>query len=93
MDNQAFELSGNIVDVVSQRIFQGTVFVRNGKISEIHEQETDNTEYILPGLIDAHIHIESSMLIPSEFGRLAVAHGIRLGRAGIRPVQSAQDRD
>ncbi len=75
MDNQAFELSGNIVDVVSQRIFQGTVFVRNGKISEIHEQETDNTEYILPGLIDAHIHIESSMLIPSEFGRLAVAHG------------------
>jgi adenine deaminase len=75
MDNQAFELSGNIVDVVSQRIFQGTVFIKNGKISDIHEHETDKTEYILPGLIDAHIHIESSMLIPSEFGRLAVIHG------------------
>lgn len=75
MNNQTFELSGNIVDVVSQRIFPGTVFVKNGKISEIHEHETDKTEYILPGLVDAHIHIESSMLIPSEFGRIAVIHG------------------
>ncbi len=75
MSKQTFELSGNIVDVVSRRIFQGTVFVVNGKISEIREQETGKTEFILPGLIDAHIHIESSMLIPSEFGRLAVVHG------------------
>jgi adenine deaminase len=75
MEDLSFDISGNIVDVVSRRIFQGTVHVLNGKISKISEHKTGNSEYILPGLIDAHIHIESSMLIPSEFGRLAVPHG------------------
>lgn len=70
-----FEISGRIVDVVSRRIFKGTVRVANGKISEISEHPVSQEQYILPGLIDAHIHIESSMLIPSEFARLAVIHG------------------
>jgi adenine deaminase len=75
MGEQVFELSGNIVDVVSRRIFRGTVTIRNGRISAIREQKTASDIYILPGLIDAHIHVESSMLIPSEFARLAVVHG------------------
>jgi adenine deaminase len=76
MDNTYFEIQGNIVDVVAKTIFQGTVSVRNGRIEAVRrEQATTNGIFILPGLIDAHIHIESSMLIPSEFARLAVIHG------------------
>ena len=68
-------LSGNIIDVVAGRIFQGTVTVADGKIASVEEHPVSETCYILPGLIDAHIHVESSMLIPSEFARLAVVHG------------------
>ncbi len=68
--------SGNIVDIHHRRIFPGTVTVKEGKIVSIEETATPKTPlYILPGFIDAHIHIESSMLIPSEFARLAVVHG------------------
>ena len=70
-----YSISGNIVDVVNRKIFQGTITVKNGKISSITKEKTNNTNYIVPGLIDAHIHIESSMLIPSEFARMAVVHG------------------
>ncbi len=75
MENTSFEISGNIVDVVGKRVFRGIVQVGNGKITGIREAYTENEEYILPGLVDAHIHIESSMLIPSEFAKLAVVHG------------------
>jgi adenine deaminase len=74
MEN-TYSISGNIVDVVNRKIFQGTITVKNGKIFSITKEKTNNTNYIVPGLIDAHIHIESSMLIPSEFARLAVVHG------------------
>lgn len=70
-----FSLSGQIVDVVQGRIFSGTLHFSNGKIAKIIEEFVPFSHYILPGLIDAHIHIESSMLIPSEFARLAVVHG------------------
>lgn len=68
-------LSGNIVDIVGQRIFQGKITIENNQISEVFEEAVEETQFILPGLIDAHIHIESSMLSPSEFARLAVVHG------------------
>lgn len=68
-------ITGNIVDVVAGRIFPGTVRVESGRIAAIQEHPVGGGGYILPGLIDAHIHIESSMLIPSEFARLAVVHG------------------
>ncbi len=71
----SFKVTGKIIDVVAKRIFSGTVYVENGKIDFIEEHQTNSTQYILPGLIDAHIHIESSMLIPSEFARIAVTHG------------------
>ena len=75
MNTATFKLSGNIVDIVQQKIFPGTLQVENGIIVSIKEEAVDESNYILPGLIDSHIHIESSMLIPSEFARLAVVHG------------------
>jgi len=71
----SFSIRGHIVDVIGGRIFPGSVLVQDGRIQEIREHPVDETVYILPGLVDAHIHIESSMLIPSEFARLAVIHG------------------
>jgi len=70
-----FILEGNIVDVVNRRIFKGRVEARNGRIIKITEEQVAANAFILPGLIDAHVHVESSMLIPSEFARLAVPHG------------------
>lgn len=68
-------LAGNIVDIVAQRIFQGKVFIENNRIKKISEEAVNDAQFILPGLVDAHIHIESSMLTPAEFGRIAVSHG------------------
>ena len=75
MEKRDFEVRGNVVDVVGERIFKGVVVVKGGRIVEIREEENPVVVFILPGLIDAHIHIESSMLVPSEFARLAVVHG------------------
>ncbi len=75
MIDTTFEISGNIVDLFARRTYPGTVIVKNGVILEIVETADVPDQYILPGLIDAHIHIESSMLVPTEFARLAVAHG------------------
>lgn len=68
-------LSGKIVDVLNQRIFPGRIEILNGRIKTVTETPVSESHYILPGLIDAHIHIESSMLIPTEFARAAVIHG------------------
>jgi len=74
-----FSLDGNIVDVLHRRIFSGTVRVNEeGRIEAIEQIDSSQTTalpYIMPGFIDAHIHVESSMLIPSQFARLAVPHG------------------
>lgn len=70
-----FALTGNIIDVVQKKIFPGTITVRDGIIASVTPSETSSTNYILPGFVDAHVHIESSMMIPSEFARLAVTHG------------------
>lgn len=68
-------VKGNIVDIEEGRIYKGEVCIENGKIKSIIPAENEATGYILPGFVDAHIHIESSMLVPSEFARLAVLHG------------------
>jgi len=68
-------LQGQIVDVLNKRIFKGEVTIKDGKIFSIEEKQHNNNQYILPGFVDAHIHIESSMLVPSEFARIAVTHG------------------
>ncbi|KKH48644.1 adenine deaminase [Methanosarcina sp. 1.H.A.2.2] len=66
---------GIIVDAVSRRQFKGEITVENGKIIRVEEKAHDNEQYILPGLVDAHVHIESSMTVPSVFARMAVAKG------------------
>ncbi|MGF1555692.1 adenine deaminase [Paucihalobacter sp.] len=68
-------LQGQIVDIKNRRIYKGEITIENNRIKSIEEKEHQNNQYILPGFIDAHIHIESSMLVPSEFARLAVCHG------------------
>ena len=73
--NNSFTIGGQIVDLVNSRIFSGVVVVENGKITKIEQQPVGNTQYIMPGFVDAHVHVESSMLVPSEFARLAVCHG------------------
>lgn len=69
------KVSGNIIDVVNREIFQGSVQVENGLIKSIVKEKTDSNQYILPGFVDAHIHIESSMVVPYEFARVALTHG------------------
>jgi adenine deaminase len=73
---EQFSISGNIVDLLERKIFPGTIVIRDGHIESItHSEEISSNQYILPGFIDAHVHVESSMLVPSEFARLAVTHG------------------
>ncbi len=73
--NNCFTIGGQIVDLVNSKIFSGVIVVEDGKITKIEEQPVGNTQYIMPGFVDAHVHIESSMLVPSEFARLATCHG------------------
>lgn len=69
-------ISGKIVDVVNKKIFPGVIYFENNRIIKILEtNDTVPDQYILPGLVDAHIHIESSMLSPGGFAKLAVKQG------------------
>jgi adenine deaminase len=67
--------SGNIVDVVNGEIFPGTIDVYNGMIHDIRRDNQTYEHFITPGFIDSHVHIESAMMPPSEFARIALAHG------------------
>ncbi len=71
------EIRGNLVDVINRAIYPAAIEVSDGKIASITPLSNAATplNYILPGFIDAHVHIESSMLIPAQFARLAVVHG------------------
>ena len=68
-------ISGQIVDVLNRRIFPGELSIIGKRIVGITEKPVSSKTFILPGFIDAHIHIESSMLVPSEFAKIAVTHG------------------
>ncbi len=74
----SFVLQGNIVAITEKRIFFGEVSVDKGIITSVKELESSARQgvpYICPGFIDSHVHVESSMLVPSEFAKLAVVHG------------------
>lgn len=70
-----FELKGNIVDINNERIYKGIIEISNGKIIKIIETNVSEDCFIMPGLIDAHMHIESSMLTPAQFANLAIRKG------------------
>ncbi|MGN6211959.1 adenine deaminase [Parafilimonas sp.] len=72
-----FSVKGNYVNIKSKTINEAAIFVEDSKIVsvEIYGNENKTLPYILPGFIDSHVHVESSMLVPSEFARLAVVHG------------------
>ncbi len=72
---QAQRISGNIVDVVKSKIYPGTLVIKNDKIEDIIKENKKYDTFIIPGLVDAHVHTESSLLVPTEFARLAVVHG------------------
>jgi adenine deaminase len=72
---QRWTLSGNLCDPVARRIRPATVTVSNGRIAALTWDSIEHDTWILPGFVDAHVHVESSLLPPCEFARLAVAHG------------------
>jgi len=73
----AFAIKGNLVDVHKGSIYTAQIIVEGKRIKLIEpiDDPKEQLPYILPGFVDAHVHIESSMLTPSEFARIAVVHG------------------
>jgi adenine deaminase len=74
----SFSITANLVDVHEKKIYPATIDIENGKIKSVTGRQPaagSQQDYILPGFIDSHVHIESSMLVPSEFAKLAVVHG------------------
>ena len=69
------KISGNIVDVVARTITKGILHIEDGKIVRIEAAEEVNDQFIIPGFVDGHIHIESSMMLPAEFARYSLVHG------------------
>lgn len=69
------KISGNIVDVVNRKIISGFITIEKNIIIDIEENDNVENQFIIPGFIDAHIHIESSMMLPSEFARYSTIHG------------------
>lgn len=78
-------VEGNIVDIINRQIYFGQITVEAGKITEVSalDNERPGAPYLMPGFVDAHVHIESSMLTPAHFARLAVVHGT-VGTVSIR---------
>lgn len=68
-------IQGQFVDLAKRKIYGAELLIANGQIMAIEKVKFKKGPFILPGLVDAHIHIESSMLVPSEFQRLALTFG------------------
>ncbi len=69
------KIKANYINITSRSIFPAQITIEGSKIESIERIEEDVPHYILPGFIDSHIHIESSMLLPAEFAKIAVLHG------------------
>lgn len=78
MTKKSFIVTGKLVDVWKKEIYPAVISVKEGKITSIIPMDTpdsDSMPFILPGFVDSHVHVESSMLVPGEFAKLAVTHG------------------
>lgn len=74
----SFSITAQLVDILKQQIYPVELIVQDNLIQSVKKvsiKEASSLPFLVPGFIDAHVHIESSMLIPSEFARLAVVHG------------------
>ena len=75
MSDSTSAVSANLVDISSRTVQPAELVLREGRIAEVRPLAQRQATYVLPGFIDAHLHIESSMLVPREFARAAVVHG------------------
>ncbi|MBK9671087.1 MAG: adenine deaminase [Bacteroidetes bacterium] len=75
MSATSFQVTANLVDIFHEQIYAAQIQVTDGIISSITKINEAPVDYILPGFVDAHVHVESSMLTPCQFARLAVLHG------------------
>lgn len=69
------KISGHYIDIINRETYPATVTIEDALIKKVEKTTDVPNQYILPGFVDAHVHVESSMLVPSEFARLAVVHG------------------
>jgi adenine deaminase len=72
------QITARLVDIKNKSIYPARISFADGRITSIEKVSVSNETalpYIMPGFVDAHVHVESSMLIPAEFARLAVVHG------------------
>jgi adenine deaminase len=74
-ETRDFSVLANVVDIPGRSFAPAEVTVAAGRITAIKPATSEPATYLLPGFIDAHVHVESSMLVPSEFARQAVVHG------------------
>ena len=72
---EKFIVSGKLVDIFQRRVYNAEITIANSVIEDIKEVKEEFNNYILPGLVDAHVHIESSMVVPTSFARAAVKNG------------------
>jgi adenine deaminase len=71
-------IKANFIDILNKSIQFSEIEIVGGKINKITTIQNDekaNENYILPGFVDAHVHVESSLLSPAQFARLSVVHG------------------
>jgi len=70
-----FSITGRLIDLHERTIRPVTVHIQDGVVDRIEPADDVADQYLLPGFVDAHVHVESSMLTPSEFARAATPHG------------------
>lgn len=70
------KIQGKLIDIFARQIYSAEIEIENGKLADIRKLvESESEKYILPGFIDAHVHIESSMVTPGSFATVAVSRG------------------
>ena len=72
---QTTKISGHIVDVPGERTFDGSLTIAGGRIAAVDEHPVSEGPFILPGFVDAHIHIESSMMPPASYPNVIEQQG------------------